>query len=276
MPLHISPLMTLEECAGRADSVYVQQEGLMKKISLGLLLVAGLMGSAAGAEPLREIRLGGGGASCKQYFVPVLDNFENETGIHVTLAATTPVQGLIELNSGLMDIIASSIPFSSMVKGAAKNGIIIDPGLFTVRKIGSYNILVFVHNSNQVSVLNKKQLQDIFAGKIKNWKKVGGADRDIVVVWGVSTLGQNELFTSQVLEGKAVTGAAVDAFDYAEIREIISRTPGAIGIDPLGFASSNTRNPKAPRATADVIAVTKGQPKPELEQLLRYVRDYNW
>ena len=40
---------------------------------------------------------------------------------------------------------------------------------------------VVVHPSNPVKQLTRQQLEDIFRGKITNWKQVGGDDRKIVV-----------------------------------------------------------------------------------------------
>lgn len=43
-------------------------------------------------------------------------------------------------------------------------------------------ILILVNQSNPVSNLSTQQVRDIFSGKIKNWKEVGGNDHPIVVV----------------------------------------------------------------------------------------------
>ena len=42
-------------------------------------------------------------------------------------------------------------------------------------------LAVVVHPSNPVKQLTRRQLEDIFRGKITNWKQVGGDDRKIVV-----------------------------------------------------------------------------------------------
>lgn len=242
-------------------------------VSIGLLL--GIC-TGVGAETAREIRVGGGGASCKAFFSVVRDIFERETGLRMVVKPTTPVQGLIELNNGQVDLVVAPISFASMAKGAARNGVIIDSGLFTVRIIGRSNIEVFINKANSITSLSKKQLQDIFTGKVRNWKQVGGEDRPIVVVWGIATPGQNELFSRQVLDGKAVTSSAMEVFDYDEIREAIARTPGAIGIDPQGYVSSSIKSPKTPAVASDVIVVTKGQANPEVERLLAFIKQYSW
>ena len=43
-------------------------------------------------------------------------------------------------------------------------------------------IAVIVDKNNSIKNLTKQQLADIYTGKVKNWKEVGGADQNIVVV----------------------------------------------------------------------------------------------
>lgn len=247
----------------------------MRAIIVSICLLLGIC-TGVGAETAREIRVGGGGASCKAFFGAIHDVFEAETGLRMVVTPTTPVQGLIELNNGQLDVVASPLPLASMIKGAARNGIIIDAGLFAVRKIGASKVKVFVNKSNNIASLTKKQLQDIFSGKVRNWKQVGGENREIVVVWGLATPGQNELFTRQLLDGKAVTPSAMEVFDYGDIRDAIAKTPGAIGIDPQGFATSSLRTPKAPEVESEVIVITKGQPTADVDRLLKYIKEYSW
>jgi phosphate transport system substrate-binding protein len=124
-----------------------------------------------------------------------------------------------------------------------------------------------------VKKLTQKQLEDIFTGKITNWKRVGGNDRKIKVVWGLGTPGQNEVFTNAILRGKAVTADHHEATDYKSIVDYVSTTPEAIGINPQGFASTRTRNPRTPDVLSTVIAVTKGKPSPEVQKFLQYLKE---
>ena len=239
----------------------------------GFLVALGMVLTLAATSALAsEIKVGGGGAACKGFFTPLAEAFEAETGIVMNVKASSPGQGLIELNDGHIDIATSAVPFDAMIRGAAKNGITIDPSLFTVREIAANKTLVFTHKSNKVKKLSKKQLQDIFTGKVTNWKKVGGANQEIVVVWGIATPGQNDLFTTQILEGQHVTLKHQEVTDYKSIRDYVARNPAAIGINPQGFVSSSTRNPKIPLITSTVIAVTKGKPSADCEKLLQYVQ----
>lgn len=63
-------------------------------------------------------------------------------------------------------------------------------------------LAVVVHPSNKVSQLTREQLQDIFTGKIKNWKEVGGEDMRIVAYSRETSSGTYEFFKESVLKSK--------------------------------------------------------------------------
>ena len=55
-------------------------------------------------------------------------------------------------------------------------------------------LAVVAHPSNPVKQLTRQQLEDIFRGKITNWKQVGGDDRKIVVYSRETSSGTYEFF----------------------------------------------------------------------------------
>jgi phosphate transport system substrate-binding protein len=241
------------------------------KITVWAACLLGVICTASiAAEPLR-IRIGGGGAACKTVFSPIAKAFEAKNGIVLAINPTTPGQGLIELNNGQIDVAASAHPLEWMVRMAEKSGVTINANLFKVRQIGTNRTLIFTHKTNKVKRLSKKQLKDIFTGRITNWKRVGGADLPIIVVWGLATPGQNELFTKLILDDAMILKNHRETTNYRKIKDFIAKTPGAIGINPEGFVTDSTRNPKIPTIISPVIAVTKGPPSPEAEKLFSYI-----
>ena len=65
--------------------------------------------------------------------------------------------------------------------------------------IGLDALAVIVHNKNQVGRLSISQLSDIYAGKITNWKELGGADAEILVISRDSNSGTHVFFKEEVL-----------------------------------------------------------------------------
>ncbi len=109
-------------------------------------------------------------------------------------------------------------------------------------------IAVIVNPANRVGNLTSKQLQGIFAGKITKWSEVGGADVPIDLVNRDEASGTREAFKKLVMGDVPFDRAAAVLPGTGQVRDVVSRSPGAVGYISLGFV-----NPKF--ATRDVKAV---------------------
>ena len=59
----------------------------------------------------------------------------------------------------------------------------VEKGRYPVPFAVAYDCIIpVVHPSNDIKNLSMDQLKDIYMGKVKNWKEVGGPDRPIVVI----------------------------------------------------------------------------------------------
>ncbi len=219
-----------------------------------------------------QITVEGGGASTSAVFIPFQEPYEETTGDKLVVTMSSPVKGLIALEQGRADVATAAVPLKDMIKGAEQQGIKIDPASLHTTVVGQNKTLVFVHKSNQIKSLTKQQLKDIFTGKLTNWQEVGGDDRQIVVVWGKATPGQNAQFTREILDGQQVSDKVLAATDYASIRAMIMQQPGAIGIDPHGFKMGAVRSPQSPALTSTIIAVTKGAPSGKVKKMLDFMK----
>lgn len=93
----------------------------------------------------------------------------------------------------------------------------------------------YVHPSAGVTQLTNGQLADIYAGRITNWNRVGGADQRVRVVTredGDSTLTVLRA-TMPRWRDLVVTDRANTALTTQEALESVRRTPGAIGFGPF-------------------------------------------
>jgi phosphate transport system substrate-binding protein len=96
--------------------------------------------------------------------------FEEKTGIKfISFEQPGSGKGIQALIDGKVSLAGASRPLKAKEKKQKLMGHI----------IGYDAIAVFVHKSNPVKNLSKKQLKGIFTGKIKNWKEVGGKDAPI-------------------------------------------------------------------------------------------------
>ena len=69
------------------------------------------------------------------------------------------------------------------------------------KPIGVDALVFIVNEDNPVTDLTQQQLRDIYAGKITNWKDVGGQDLDIVAFQRRSDSGSQTLFQKLLIQG---------------------------------------------------------------------------
>ena len=62
-------------------------------------------------------------------------------------------------------------------------------------------VAVAVNPANKVTALSKQQVKDVFAGKITNWKEVGGEDLAIVPFQRGEDSGSQTLFRKLLIQG---------------------------------------------------------------------------
>jgi phosphate transport system substrate-binding protein len=98
-------------------------------------------------------------------------------------------------------------------------------------------IAVIVHPDNPVKNLTTEQLQGIFSGKITNWADVGGDDRPVNLVNRDEASGTREAFKKLVMGDVPFDPAAAVLPGTGQVRDVVSRSEGAVGYISLGFVS---------------------------------------
>jgi phosphate transport system substrate-binding protein len=104
---------------------------------------------------------------------------------------------------------------------------------------------VIVNAKNPVQQLTLQQVSDIYSGKIKSWKEVGGEDRPIVLLSRESNSGTHVYFLEQVVRlgnSKDKTLFSQDTLLLPSSEGIIAevrQNPNAIGYDGLGYITSD-------------------------------------
>ena len=70
------------------------------------------------------------------------------------------------------------------------------------KPIGRDALVFIVNEDNPVQALTQQQLRDIYAGKITNWKDVGGKDQEIVAFQRGEDSGSQTLFKKLLIQGR--------------------------------------------------------------------------
>lgn len=145
--------------------------------------------------------------------------------------------GLASIVDGTCDIADASRP----IKEAELDKAVAAGKDIKAHVVAMDGIAVIVHPSNKVNALSKKQVKDIFTGRISNWAQLGGVDGKIVVVSRDSSSGTFEAFGELVLKGEKVRADAVMQASNQAVASTVSRTPQAIGYAGLGFIGSGVK-----------------------------------
>ncbi len=102
-------------------------------------------------------------------------------------------------------------------------------------------LAVVVHPSNPVSGLTLQQVKDVFAGKIVNWRELGGDDARITLVAREAGSGTFAAFEELVLKGVPVTHAALRQGSNGAIRQVVAEDEHAIGYISLGIVDATVK-----------------------------------
>lgn len=240
---------------------------------MGLFLVLGFALVTAGCSSQSEKVEAGAGLTTQTIKIAGSDTLVNlalawaETymrahpEVRISVTGGGSGTGIAAMINGTIDIANASRAMSpEEINKARANGI--NPVEFTVARDA---IAVVVHPSNPVDELTIPQLSDIFTGKIKNWREVGGEDRPIVLLSRESNSGTYVYFLEHVVRRGNPKGPELFSPDTLLMpsSEGISResiqNPNAIGYDGLGYVT--------PEQKTIAVAQAPGEPfvKPSIE-----------
>ncbi len=172
--------------------------------------------------------------------------------------------GIAALISGTADIAECSRTMKEKEIEKAKAGGV-TPFEITV---GLDGIAVVAHPSNTVSQLTIGELSDIFTGKIKNWKELGGANLPIVILSREANSGTHVYFKEHVLRRGDEKGAeefsprALLMPSSQAIADEVSHNPNAIGYYGMGYISAKQK----------VIAVAKDKGFPYMQATIENIK----
>lgn len=126
-------------------------------------------------------------------------------------------------------------------------------------EVGTEDILVVIHPQAGVGALTLDQVQQLFSGRVTNWKDIGGNDL-AVQVWAFSP-GEDieQIFSGAVLLGEPLTSFARLAVSAQAMSDGVGSNPGSIGYLPRRWKAGNTRE-ALKIATVPVLVLTRHQP----------------
>lgn len=169
-----------------------------------------------------------GSTTCLPIAEIAAEGFKEKTGTDVLVSGLGSSAGIEAVSAGTADIASSSRGLNADER---------DLGLTPI-VIAHDGIAVIVNDDNPVDNLSVDQLRDIYSGKITNWKEVGGEDLKIQVINRDEASGTREAFRTIVMDGASFDRRAAVLSGTGQVRDVVSRSRGAIGYISLGFVDS--------------------------------------
>lgn len=236
----------------------------MKK-GLALMAVCSVLVSVpAGAE---TIRLCGSSTVTKKVISKIQQPFTQATGIELAVNPNGSGNGAKDLVAGTCDASMASETLAELKQALPALGA---PDIKS-HVVADDEIKVFVNKANPVSSLTLEQVKGLHTGKIKNWKEVGGADAEVVVVTSHKGSGNRSAFMNLAMGGEAYSADAVEtATDVAEIKEVATMKEAVSAIGEA-FINDSVKVVQTPKIARQLLIITKGEPKPGVERLFAYI-----
>ncbi len=185
--------------------------------------------------------------------------------------------GIRMVGKGSVDIGASSRELST--EEHLKN-----PGLVT-HSIAIDCLIITLHPTNPIEDLSTQQITDIFAGKITNFKEVGGPDRRIVLVIREDGSGTRSTFENMVMNNTEVSDTALQKPANGAIRFTIAGNENTIGYLGIGYIDDTVKaisiNGIPPSKenirkgeyllSRELYLVTDGEPTGETKKFIEFI-----
>jgi phosphate transport system substrate-binding protein len=164
----------------------------------------------------------------------------------------------------------------------------VEKGRYPVPFAVAYDCIVpVVHPSSPVKDLSIEQLKAIYTGQVRNWKDVGGPDKDIVVISRDTSSGTYEVWEEKVLKQERVTPRALLQASNGAVAQAISKNPVAIGYVGFGYLNSSIKaltiggvegNPQTAKSgkypvSRALFMFTPGWPEGETLSFMQFLQD---
>ena len=254
----------------------------MKKILCAALLTV-FMAAAAFAAPLDSFKgqkgnidIAGGTAH-----IPVMKEAAKRImsvnpDIRITVAGGGSGVGVKQVGEGLVAIGNTGRPLKK--DDVEKYGLKTFP--FAID-----GVAVVMHPDNKIAELTSAQVADIYAGKITDWKEVGGEAGAIDIYGREDGSGTREVFTDKVLKKGPMIASANIVSSNGAMKTAVAKDKRAIGYVGIGHLDKSIKAPKLDGMVAtqenaakgtykvvrDLFMNTKGEPAGVTKLFIEYI-----
>lgn len=215
--------------------------------AVALILFAGFGLTGCGDDSESKTLTVAGSTTVLPIAESAAEDFKENTGTSVLVSGLGSSAGIEAVSNGTADIATSS---RALTEEEEQTDLV-------ATVVAHDGIAVIVNDDNPVDNLSLEQLRDIYAGKITNWSEVGGEDLKIQVVNRDEASGTREAFKKLVMQGVSFDRTAAILPGTGQVRDVVSRTPGAIGYISIGFVDSEFTTSTVKSLSIDGVAATE-------------------
>ncbi len=287
--MHLQPPRSASRFPGNAAGASSSNKGvftMIKKlaalaVALCLVTATATLASAQDLDAFKgksgNIEIAGGTAH-----IPVMKGAAKRImtvnpGIRITVEGGGSGVGVQKVGEGLVSIGNTGRAVTEAEK--AKYGLVSFP--FAID-----GVAVVVHKENPVNGLTQAQVQDIFAGRIGNWKQVGGPDAAINAYTRDEASGTREVFFEKMLAKGVILDSANVVASNGAMKTAVAGDKNAIGYVSIGHIDDTLKAPLldgvaptqdnatngAYKITRLLYMNTKGEPQGVVKAFIDYVR----
>lgn len=225
----------------------------MKKI-LGVLILSFLICAIATFSSAEDLRIDG-----STTVLPIAQKaaevfMKKNPDVKVYVSGSGSGTGIKALIDGTTHIATSSREAKEKeIKSAEEKGVTL-----TAHKIALDGIVPIVHPSLKIDNLTTEQLRDIYNGKIKSWKEVGGPDRPISVVSRDTSSGTYEVWEEKILKGDKVRPDALLVASNGQAVQTVAQNRYALGYIGFGYIDKSIKVLKVNGKNATTESIRDG------------------
>ncbi|MBA2873495.1 phosphate ABC transporter substrate-binding protein PstS family protein [Thermaerobacillus caldiproteolyticus] len=205
--------------------------------------------------------------------------------VSITVQGGGSGTGVNQVAAGAVQIGNSDVPSAEKLEDKTKAGELVD------NKVAGIAFALVVNKDVKVDSLTVQQIQDIFSGKITNWKEVGGNDEKINVINRPASSGTRATFEKTLMKDVKINDSIGTVQDSnGAVEQAINSTPGSISyvamsylvgdkanalttlkIDGVEPTVENIKSQKYPFWSYEYM-ITKGEPKDAVKGFVDYVK----
>ncbi len=172
-------------------------------------------------------------ATSRSIVADIAELYEKTAKVHIEMQPFSTISGLDAVASGKAD-------FAGSARGA-QEGRVEEANLnFIPQALDA--IVPVVHPRNPITGLSLRQLRQVYLGRVRNWKEVGGLDAPINLYAVAAPMDGVEYTMRKLLYGKGTQGISAPRLyiNTGSMEEGITLDPNALGLSTLSAVGGRT------------------------------------